>query len=91
MAISLDGNWRKGRAYDLHTTSSTHLGVDTFGHDQFDTTRSEMGELVYQLKYKRKKDAVPQIVELLDGIGGIEKFDLLVPIPATKKSAFSTS
>jgi len=50
-----------------------------------------MGELVYQLKYKRKKDAVPQIVELLDGIGGIEKFDLLVPIPATKKLAFSTS
>lgn len=85
MVISLDGNWRAGKAFDLHTTSSTYLGVDEFGHDQFDTTRSEMGDLLYQLKYKGQKEVVSKIVGLLDGIGGIEKFDFLVPIPATNK------
>ena len=29
---------------------------------------------------------LPRIIELLDGIGGIEKFDHLVPIPATNKN-----
>ena len=28
----------------------------------------------------------PNIITLLDGIGGIEKFDFLVPIPPTKKN-----
>lgn len=88
MVISLEGNWRVGKAYDLHTTSSTYLGVNELGHDKFDTTRSEMGELVYQLKYRGDKDAVSKIVDLLDGIGGIENFDCIVPIPATKKRPY---
>jgi len=46
-----------------------------------------MGELVYQLKYRGDKTVIPKIVELLDSIGGIEKFDYLIPIPATKKRA----
>lgn len=86
MVISLDGNWQMGKAFDLHTTSSTYLGIDELGHDQFDNTRSEMGELVYQLKYKGNKKAVHQIVNLLDSIGGIEKFDFLIPVPATNKN-----
>jgi competence protein ComFC len=86
MAITLDGNWKSGKAYDLHTTSSTHLGTDEFGHDRFDNTRSEMGELLYQLKYKQDKSAVEKIVALLDGIGGIENFDFIIPIPPTNKN-----
>ena len=86
MAITLEGNWHAGKAFDLHTVSSTHLGVDAFGHDRFDNTRSAMGELVYKLKYNHDKSALQGIVELLDEIGGIENFDLLVPIPPTKKN-----
>ena len=82
MAINLEGNWKSGKAFDLHTKASTYLGVDEFGHDQFDNVRSEMGELVYQLKYKQ---ALSKIVDLLDGIAGIEGFDFIVPIPATNK------
>jgi len=72
MAITLEGNWKSGKAYDLHTVSSTHLGKDEFGHDRFDNTRSAMGELLYQLKYQHDKTKVSEIVTLLDGIGGIE-------------------
>lgn len=86
MAIILEGNWQTGRAYDLHTVSSSHLGTDGHGHDLFDTKRSEMGELVYQLKYKSDKKVVQKIVSLLDSISGIEGFDFLVPIPSTKKN-----
>lgn len=85
MVITLQGNWKTGKAFDLHTVSSAHLGVDESGHDRFDNTRSEMGELVYQLKYKMDKTAVPKIVGLLDGINGIENFDYLVPIPPTNR------
>lgn len=86
MVLTLEGNWKSGKAYDLHTVSSTHLGIDEFGHDRFDNKRSEMGELVYKLKYQADPKVVEKIVALLDGIGGIEKFDFLIPIPPTKKN-----
>ena len=86
MTYVLDGNWKRGLAFDLHTTSSVYLGVDEFGHDKFDTTRSEMGQLVYRLKYIGDKSALPRIIELLDSIKGIESYDFLVPIPPTKKN-----
>ncbi|MGH6697508.1 ComF family protein [Sphingopyxis sp.] len=85
MAISLEGKWHSGLAFDLHTISSTHLGVDEFGHDRFENTRSEMGELVYQLKYRYDKASLSKIVSLLDKIKGIEKFDYIAPIPPTNK------
>ena len=53
MAFTLEGNWKSGKAYDLHTVSSTHLGTDEFGHDRFENKRSEMGELVFQFKVSR--------------------------------------
>ena len=83
MAYKIEGNWNKGIAFDQHTLSSTYLGLDQFGHDQWENTRSEMGELVYQLKYQRDSSVVQKIVELLDRIKGIEEMDLIVPIPPT--------
>lgn len=85
MTIALHGNWAKGLAYDLHTTSSTYLGVDDFGHDQWDTTRSEMGELVYRLKYRSDKSVVGPIVDLL--LSTIQlKIDVIIPVPSTNKA-----
>jgi hypothetical protein len=46
------GNWDTGLVLDKHTRSSVFLGYDGLGHPQFDTTRSEVGEALYQLKYK---------------------------------------
>jgi len=81
VAITLQGNWKAGKAYDLHTVSSAHLATDEFGHDRFDNARSEMGELVYQLKYRQNKAALPHIIMLLDAIFGVERFDVIVPVP----------
>lgn len=81
MGIKIHGNWKKGVALDLHTKSSEYLGVDEFGHDRFETIRTEMGELVYKLKYKSDLSVVPQIVNAIVKIGGIEKMDYIIPVP----------
>lgn len=77
------GTWRKGYALDLHTLSSTPLGHNEFGHMQFDTKRSEMGDLLYQLKYNGDKRPVPEIVEAVEKL--IKEWnpmvDVLVPVP----------
>ena len=77
MTIEIKGNWKKGFAYDVHTLDSVYLGPDEYGHDRFENTYSEMGELVKQLKYKNDKSAVKKIVDLLKKYKGIEKFDAI--------------
>lgn len=40
MSIELQGNWKKGFAYDVHTLASNYLGVDEQGHARWDNVRS---------------------------------------------------
>jgi len=81
MGYEIKGNWKKGIAYDLHTLSSIYLGQDEFGYDRYDTKRSEMGELVYQLKYKHDESVVDKIINLLLNIKGLEKMNCIVAVP----------
>ena len=85
MTIKIKGNWNKGLAFDVHTLSSTYLGPNEFGHDQFENIRSEMGELVYKLKYQKDRSSLASIVALLDKIKGIDQFDYIIPIPPTDR------
>jgi|SRR5665213_43732 len=77
------GNWRSGIALDVHTISSTHLGVNESGHDVFDTKRSEIGELLYRLKYNGDLNAAKEIVATVSAYLAPHKgkFDLIVPVP----------
>ncbi len=87
MTIELKGNWKKGSAYDVHTLDSLYMGVDGYGCDRWKTTRSDMGELVYQLKYREDKSAVRKIVDLIvRKYKGLETLDAIIPVPSTKKS-----
>jgi competence protein ComFC len=86
MTIEISGNWRKGRAFDVHTLSSTYLGENDAGYAQWESVRSDMGELVYQLKYRQDKSKLSEIVKLLDKIKGVEQFDYIIPIPPTDQS-----
>lgn len=49
--FKITGLWDDGYALDLHTTSAEFLGYDEFGHAQFDTQYTELGSLLYKLKY----------------------------------------
>ncbi len=59
----LKGNWFEGYALDYHTLSSTFLGYDEFGHEVFETIRSEVGELLYKLKYRSDRSVLNDIIE----------------------------
>ncbi|MFA6700703.1 MAG: ComF family protein [Thiomicrospira sp.] len=85
MSVELQGNWKKGFAYDVHTLASNYLGIDEHGHDRWDSVRSDMGELVYQLKYRDGISKVPEIVELIvSKFKGLDSLDAIVPAPASK-------
>lgn len=87
----LAGRWRAGYALDYHTISSIYVGDDEFGHPEFKTTRSEVGELLYQLKYKSDAstvvviaDAAMSFVEQWQRGGGLV-VDVLVPVPPSRQ------
>lgn len=82
----IKGEWFDGFTLDLHTISSTLMGYDEFGHEVFDTKRSELGELLYKLKYKQDKSVLEDILEVV--IEFIKHrwristvLDCIVPIP----------
>lgn len=80
----LRGPWNDGYALDVHTRSSTFLGYDQFGHARFDTMRSPVGELLYQLKYRHDHAAVWPLVDAIESfLGKIWKptIDAIVPVP----------
>jgi len=85
MVIELKGKWKKGYAIDKHIISSIYVGEDEYGHPMFDTKRSEIGELVYQLKYQKKKNIINDIMvlvkPLLDDWQIGAKVDIIIPIP----------
>ncbi len=59
------GPWDAGWVLDKHTLSSQYLGEDAFGHARFDTTRTEVGEATYQLKYKHDWDQVQPLAQAI--------------------------
>ncbi|NML09657.1 ComF family protein [Sphingobium sp. AR-3-1] len=83
----LHGNWDRGFALHKHVLNSVAIGNNQFGHMQFDTTRSEPGEALYQLKYKGEFNHVePLALAIRDHIVPLlGKFAMVIPMPATKQ------
>src|SRR5664280_178830 len=83
----IKGSWDRGYVLDRHTISSTMIGYNEFGHPEFDTQRSELGELVYRLKYKRDESVIESIAEtttqFLKTVGICP--NVIVPMPPSKQ------
>jgi len=82
----IKGAWDAGYVLDLYTISSTMIGYNEFGHPEFDTQRSPLGELVYRLKYKGDKNTLQSIIEAVAAFmksWGIQ-VDVVVPAPPSK-------
>jgi competence protein ComFC len=79
----LTGNWHSGVALDIHTISSTYLGVNEHGHEIYDNKRSELGGLLYRLKYRGDMSAAREIIDTASIYlkPHLSKFDLIVPVP----------
>jgi len=89
--IKLPGPWSEGFVLERqHTLSSTLIGHDSNGNPQFDTKRSELGELVYRLKNRSDRKALTPIAEAAVEFirGWAPKVDAIVPVPPSRKRAY---
>jgi len=87
--MKIEGRWRSGVALDLHTTSSTPIGYNEFGHMQFDTVRPEIAELLYRLKNHADRNAAGPIIETAADFLSRhrDKFNAIVPVPPSHQRA----
>jgi competence protein ComFC len=87
----IPGRWRDGYALDYHTLSSEFVGYDEFGHARFDTKRSEVGELLYRLKYRSDQTAVADLVDA--AVSFLRRWapsiDIVVPVPPSRQRPYS--
>lgn len=88
--IQINGSWDAGYVLDVHTISSTMIGYNEFGHPEFDTQRSELGEFVYRLKYKGDKSAIQPVAETVIAFLRSREIkpDLIIPMPPSKQRFF---
>lgn len=82
----LKGNWVEGFTLDVHTLSSDYLGDDQYGHPQFSTRRTPLGELVYRLKFKGDISVLDEVAGTAsDFVTGTWKItsllQFLLPVP----------
>lgn len=84
--VKIEGLWDLGYTLDRQVESSTYLGDDENGKPQFDTTRTEIGEAMYQLKYKSDFSKVdPLSDELVTLIKSkFKSVDIVIPMPPSK-------
>jgi predicted amidophosphoribosyltransferase len=82
----IPGRWRDGYALDHHTVSSTYVGDDQYGRAQYDTKRSDLGELLYRLKYRGVVSVVPEIADAAASFLRTwnPRVELVVPVPASR-------
>jgi competence protein ComFC len=86
------GPWKAGSVLDWHTVGSQIIGHNEFGHPIFDNIRSEIGELLYQFKYKNEQNALQGILQTsIDYFASKGKFDLILPVPPSNPSRTVTS
>lgn len=84
------GNWACGYSLDIHTLSSEYIGDDEYGHPQFDTKYSDMGELLKRLKYQSDRSVlqiiIDTVVEFLSSKSKSWAVDLLIPVPPSRET-----
>lgn len=88
--IKINGKWNDGYALDKHILSSYAIGINQYGHPEFDNTHTELGESIYKLKYK-KLNTQADINKVLNDITDTAvnfirqqwqiKIDAIIPMP----------
>lgn len=83
----IKGNWKQGFVLDKHVAHSKFLGTDQFGHDQFDNVRTEIGEAIFQLKYRNDLSQIEELSStFVENLGEFFKsIGFVIPMPPSKK------
>jgi len=89
--LELPGPWAEGYVLERqHRLSSEFLGYDSNGHPQFDTERSELGDLLFRLKNTNDRATLAPLAETAAAFvrtWGIP-VDAVVPVPPSRRRAF---
>ena len=81
------GNWAGGYSLDQHILSSEFVGCSAAGRPEFDSTRTEVGEALYQLKYGSgdRSEVIKLAVTAASFVTRWKvKIDVVVPMPPSK-------
>lgn len=84
--MRIPGRWREGYVLDYHSLGSTYLGDDEYGHPMFDTKRSDVGELLYRLKYRSDGSVLEDLVDTASGFirSWNPGVNILIPVPPSR-------
>ena len=84
------GNWDIGYSLDKHTIGSVFTGNNEYGHPTFNTTRTEVGEVLYQLKYNSNHNQVNILAkQIVDSLAGrFLSASFIIPMPPSKQRLF---
>jgi predicted amidophosphoribosyltransferase len=81
------GPWDEGWVLDKHSVSSVYLGEDEHGHPQFNTTRTEVGEATFQLKYRNDWEQAKLLAQAIaeNIYPKLSQVGFIVPMPASSQ------
>jgi predicted amidophosphoribosyltransferase len=88
--IRLRGPWDVGYALDKHTLGSVFIGHNQYGHPEFETSRSDVGELLYMLKYRHDKTAIEPLADTVAAFLTNKlkaQLNAIVPVPPSNSRA----
>jgi competence protein ComFC len=89
-SLDIVGSWDFGLTLDEHTVKSDFLGYDGAGNPQFDTTRSEIGELLYRAKYGGDRKVIGELAAVTARTLLRRKLnvDVVLAVPPSKARTF---
>lgn len=82
--------WDQAVSLDKHIVRSVPVGENQYGHMQFDTERTEIGEAVFQLKYRSDFTQIDYLAAQIVAAINSEDFqdiNVVIPMPASKARA----
>ena len=84
--MELKGNWDLGYVLDWHVERSEFMGHNQFGRAEFDTKRTEIGEAIFQLKYRDDLTKIEPLAEtmVLNLKSAFQTASFIVPMPPSK-------
>jgi competence protein ComFC len=86
----IKGIWENGWALDVHTISSTFDGYNEWGYKVYDTKRSDIGELLYKIKYKYDKSQIniiaQVVVDFIHSKEELKDLHAIIPVPPSDTS-----
>lgn len=87
--MKIDGDWDAGLVLDWHVAHSEFLGYNQFGHPEYNTVRTEVGEALFQLKYRSDLTQVEALARTMaDAIkSNFSTAEFIVPMPPSKQRA----